>query len=470
MNTHGLEIAIIGIAGRFPGANDLNAFWQNLKQGIESIVTYSDAELQQQGVEAALLAHPQYVKAGAPLADIDAFDADFFGFNPREAEILDPQHRLFLECAWQALEHAGYDSQHYAGAIGVYGGAAMNGYLLNLYSNAAIRESVSPYQIFLASDKDFLTTRVSYKLNLNGPSLDIQTACSTSLVAVHVACQSLLGGECDMALAGGVAVSQPVGYLYQEGGIYSADGHCRAFDAAAQGTVAGSGVGIVVLKRLEDALADRDTIHAVIKGSAINNDGAQKVSYTAPSIEAQAKVIRAAHLMADVEPDSIRYIETHGTGTPMGDPIEMAALTQAFRAQTQAQQFCAIGSLKPNIGHLDTAAGIASLIKAVLAIKHQQIPPNLHFQLPNPQIDFANSPFYVNTQLANWQGRRRAGVSSFGIGGTNAHVILEAPLIHHPPHPLIRRNFCSSPPNLQLLWKPPLAISPPISNSTPTST
>jgi acyl transferase domain-containing protein/acyl carrier protein len=428
MNTNGLEVAIIGMAGRFPDASNVDEFWQNLKNGVESVRWLTDEYLQEQGVEQTLLNNPQYVKAGAPLQDIDLFDADFFGFNPREAEILDPQQRLFLECACVALEAAGYDPQTYKGLIGVYGGAGMNGYLFNLYTNPTIRSSVSNYQIFLASDKDFLTTRVSYKLNLAGPSVDVQTACSTSLVAVHLACQSLLSGECDMALAGGVAISKQVGYLYQEGGIYSPDGHCRAFDTKAQGTVAGSGLGIVVLKRLEDALADRDCIHAVIKGSAINNDGGFKVSYTAPSIDAQAKVIRAAALMAEVEPDTISYIEAHGTGTALGDPIEMAALTQVFQASTHRQGFCAIGSLKTNIGHLDTAAGIASLIKTVLALKHKQIPPSLHFEQPNPQIDFDRSPFYVNTTLSAWQTNnlpRRAGVSSFGIGGTNAHVILE---------------------------------------------
>ena len=304
----------------------------------------------------------------------------------------------------------------------------MNGYLFNLYANARIREAISPYELFLASDKDFLTTRVSYKLNLQGPSLDIQTACSSSLVAVHTACQSLLSGECDIALAGGVAVSKQQGYRYQAGGIYSPDGHCRAFDAQAQGTVGGNGVGIVVLKRLEDALKDGDTIDAVIKGSAVNNDGAMKVSYTAPRIDSQAAVIRSAQLMAEVAPDSITYIEAHGTGTALGDPIEIAALTQAFRQETEQPGFCAIGSVKTNIGHLDAAAGIASLIKTVLALKHQQIPPSLHFQQPNPQIDFERSPFYVNTVLTDWPSSpqpRRAGVSSFGIGGTNVHVVLE---------------------------------------------
>jgi len=424
----GLEIAIIGMAGRFPGAGSVEEFWGILQNGKEAIVQLDADTLRRQGVDDALLNDPQYVRAGGVLADVDQFDAAFFGYSPREAELLDPQQRLFLECAWEALETAGYDAESYSGSVGVYGGAGMNGYLFNLYGNARIRESVSPYELFLASDKDFLTTRVSYKLNLQGPSLDIQTACSSSLVAVHTACQSLLSGECDIALAGGVAVSKQQGYRYQEGGIYSPDGHCRAFDAQAQGTVGGNGVGIVVLKRLEDALRDGDTIDAVIKGSAVNNDGAMKVSYTAPRINSQAAVIRAAQIMAEVSPETITYIEAHGTGTALGDPIEIAALTQAFRQDTEQQGFCAIGSVKTNIGHLDAAAGIASLIKTVLALKHRQIPASLHFQQPNPQIDFNHSPFYVNTALTDWpsgDSPRRAGVSSFGIGGTNVHVVLE---------------------------------------------
>ncbi|MEM9161536.1 MAG: beta-ketoacyl synthase N-terminal-like domain-containing protein, partial [Cyanobacteria bacterium P01_F01_bin.4] len=423
----GLEIAIIGMAGRFPGAQSVAEFWQNLQHSVESIVPLEDAQLLAQGVSPDTLADPNYVKVGGVLTDPDQFDAAFFGFSPREAELLDPQQRVFLETAWEALETAGYDTERYKGSIGVYGGAGMNGYLLNLYANPAIRETVSPYELFISNDKDFLTTRVSYKLNLQGPSLDVQTACSSSLVAVHLACQGLLSGECDMALAGGVAISKQLGYRAQTGGIYAADGHCRAFDALAGGTVGGNGVGMVVLKRLEDALADGDTIDAVIKGSAINNDGALKVSYTAPRIDAQAAVIQAALSVAEVPPESIGYIEAHGTGTDLGDPIEVAALTQAF--QTDQSGFCAIGSVKTNIGHLDAAAGIAGLIKTVLALKHRQIPASLHFQQPNPKIDFENSPFYVNTTLADWprkDGSRRAGVSSFGIGGTNAHVILEA--------------------------------------------
>ncbi|MEL6325278.1 MAG: beta-ketoacyl synthase N-terminal-like domain-containing protein, partial [Cyanobacteria bacterium J06626_23] len=422
----GLEIAIIGMAGRFPGARSITEFWQNLQQSVESIVPLDDARLLAQGVTQETLDDPNYIKVGGVLADSDQFDAAFFGFSPREAELLDPQQRLFLETAWQALETAGYASERYDGSVGVYGGAGMNGYLLNLYANPKIRETVSPYELFIANDKDFLSTRVSYKLNLCGPSLDVQTACSSSLVAVHLACQALLSGECDIALAGGVAVSKQLGYRAQAGSIYAADGHCRAFDAQADGTVGGNGVGIVVLKRLEDALRDRDTIDAVVKGSAINNDGALKVSYTAPRIDAQKAVIQTAQAMAEVSPESISYIEAHGTGTKLGDPIEVAALTQAF--DTERTGFCAIGSVKTNIGHLDAAAGIAGLIKTVLALKHRQIPASLHYQTPNPKIDVDNSPFYVNASLADWPvhgAPRRAGVSSFGIGGTNAHVVLE---------------------------------------------
>lgn len=427
---NGSEIAIIGLAGRFPGARTVNDFWNNLQNGVESISFFTDEELLASGIESAVLNDPKFVKARSELDDVELFDAEFFSFNPKESEITDPQHRLFLECAWEALENAGYDSETYKGSIGVYAGSSLSSYLLNVYLDPNLRNSIDPLQIAIAGDKDYLTTRVSYKLNLEGPSYTVQTACSTSLVAVHLACQSLLNGECDMALAGGVSInaSRKAGYFYQEGGIYSPDGHCRAFDAQAQGTVGGEGVGIVVLKRLEDALADGDSINAVIKGSAINNDGSFKVSYTAPRIDSQAKVIKTAQVVAEVEPETITYIEAHGTGTSLGDPIEIAALTQAFGGETSQKGFCAIGSLKTNIGHLGAAAGVAGLIKTVLALKHQQIPPSLHFEKPNAQIDFANSPFYVNTSLSDWQANgtpRRAGVSSFGIGGTNAHVVLE---------------------------------------------
>src|SRR5690242_4219890 len=306
----------------------------------------------------------------------------------------------------------------------------MNSYLFNLYSNRGFIESIDPFQLLISSDKDYLTTRVSYKLGLSGPSIAVQTACSTSLVAVHLACQSLLSGECDMVLAGGVSVTVPQksGYIYQEGSFLSPDGHCRAFDAEARGTVGGDGAGIVVLKRLEDALADRDTIHAVVKGSAVNNDAAMKAGYTAPSVSAQARVIAEAQAMARVSADTISYVETHGTATALGDPVEIAALTKAFRASTKRNGYCAIGSVKTNIGHLDTAAGVAGLIKVVKALGAKKLPPSLHFKRPNPQIDLENSPFYVNTTLVDWEGcslPRRAGISSFGVGGTNVHLILE---------------------------------------------
>jgi acyl transferase domain-containing protein/acyl carrier protein len=430
------EIAIIGMVGRFPGANKVGSFWQNLRSGVESISFFTDEELISAGVDSGLLNNPNYVKANGILENIDLFDASFFGFSPREAEITDPQHRIFLEAVWEALENAGYNSETYSGSIGLFAGVAASSYLLsNLYSNRDLLESVDYYQVLIGNDKDFLPTLVSYKLNLRGPSINIQTACSTSLVAVHLACQSLLNGESDMALAGGISfgVQQKTGYHYQQGGIQSPDGHCRAFDAQAQGTIGGNGLGVVVLKRLEDAIADGDYIHAVIKGSAVNNDGSLKVGYTAPSVDGQREVILEALALAGVDPETVTYVETHGTGTILGDPIEIKALTQAFRKSTNKKGFCAIGSVKANIGHLDTAAGVTGLIKTVLALKHKQIPPSLHFEKPNPQIDFANSPFYVNTQLSEWQTngtRRRAGVSSFGIGGTNAHIILEeAPVI-----------------------------------------
>ena len=424
----GLEIAVIGMAGRFPGATSIREYWSNLVAGKETLSALDEDHLREQGVEESVLNDSNYVKVGGLLSDSDHFDAGFFGFSPREAEILDPQQRLFLECAWEALETAGYDSNRYPHPIGVFGGAGMNGYLLNLYSNPNIRTSTSPYELYVGNDKDFLTTRVSYKLNLRGPSMSIQTACSSSLVAVHTACQALISGECDMALAGGVAVSKQIGYRAQEGGIYSPDGHCRPFDAKANGTVGGNGVGLVVLKRLDDALSDGDSIDAVIKGSAVTNDGAHKVSYTAPQVDSQATVIRNALAIAEVDANTITYIEAHGTGTLMGDPIELAALTQAFRTHTDRRQFCALGSVKSNIGHLDAAAGIAGLIKTILALKHQQIPASMHFENPNPAIDFESSPFVVNARLTDWSALalpRRAGVSSFGIGGTNVHVILE---------------------------------------------
>jgi len=432
------EIAIIGMAGRFPGASDLEEFWRNLRAGVESITFFTDGELAEAGVAPAFLARPDYVKARPFLAGADLFDSSFFGFSPREASLMDPQHRIFLECSWQALEAAGYDAARYPGAIGVFGGSSFSTYLINLFSNPELVELVGLRQALLGNDKDYLATRVSYKLGLRGPSLSVQTACSTALVAVHLACQSLINNECAMALAGGVTIGVPQteGYLYQEEGIASPDGHCRAFDARAQGTIGGDGVGIVVLKRMSEALADGDTIRAVIKGSAINNDGSLKMSYTAPSVQAQAQVVAEALAVAGVRPETVSYVEAHGTGTSLGDPIEIAALTRAFRAGTEERGFCAVGSVKTNVGHLDAAAGIAGLIKTVLALENRELPASLHFEAPNPRIDFAASPFFVNAALREWpdgRGVRRAGVSSMGIGGTNAHLVLEeAP----PPAPL----------------------------------
>ncbi len=424
-------IAIIGMACRFPGAGTPEAFWKNLREGVESITFFKDEELDRAAIAPEELKDPKYVKARATLDAIDQFDARFFDFSPREAEITDPQQRIFLECVWEALESAGHDPSRATGPIGVYAGAGANGYLLyNLSSAGHLVGTINAFQAVIHNKNDHLATRVAYKLDLKGPAVTVQTACSTSLVAVYHACQSLLSHQCDMALAGGVTVTVPqkTGYLYTERGIGSPDGHCRPFDANAQGTVGGSGAGVVVLKRLADAVADGDVIHAVIRGGALNNDGTDKVGYTAPSVAGQADVIGMAHALSGVEPESITYVEAHGTGTPMGDPIEVKALTQAFRAGgAEANAFCGLGSVKSNVGHLDTAAGIAGLIKTSLALKHRELPPSLGFDKPNPEIDFAGSPFYVNAKLQPWEskGPRRAGVSSFGLGGTNAHVVLE---------------------------------------------
>jgi amino acid adenylation domain-containing protein len=421
-------IAVIGLAGRFPGADSCARFWENLAAGREAITFWSAEELRAAGVAPRLLDDPAYVRARGVVEGAERFDAALFGFSPREAEIMDPQHRVLLECAWQALEHAGYDPERYPGLIGVYAGAGSNTYLLfNLFGNRDLVERVGLYQAMLGNEAGFLATRISYELNLKGPSLTVETACSTSLVAVHLAAQSLLNGECDMALAGGVRIAAPrrSGYLYEPGGILSPDGHCRPFDAAAAGCVDGEGAGVVVLKRLADARADGDHVHAVILGSAINNDGTGKVGYTAPSVRGQAEVIAMAQAIADVAPETIGYLEAHGTATPMGDPIEVAALAEVFGS---GEKSCALGSVKSNIGHLDAAAGVAGLLKAILALEHRQIPPTVHFVRPNPRLELDPTPFYVNAALADWpagETPRRAGVSSFGIGGTNAHVVLE---------------------------------------------
>jgi amino acid adenylation domain-containing protein/non-ribosomal peptide synthase protein (TIGR01720 family) len=427
-------IAIVGMAGRFPGASGVEELWSNLRDGIAGVRFFSDEDLAAAGVARETIAQANYVKAAGVVGRAEFFDARYFGMTPREAEITDPQHRVFLECAHEALENAGCDPDSYRGSIGVFAGSSAGTYIDNI-RNSPIGQNLGPLQLLVGNDKDFLPTRVSYKLNLRGPSVNIQTACSTSLVAVHMACQSLLEGACDTALAGGVCIRfpQPSGYLYVEDGIMAPDGHCRTFDADAQGTVPANGAGVVVLKRLSAAIADRDRIYAVIKGSAINNDGSMKLGYTAPSVDGQSQVITKALSAADVDPATVSFVEAHGTGTNLGDPIEITALTKAFRAHTDATEFCAIGSAKSSLGHLDAAAGVTGLIKSALQLHHQQIAPSLHFERPNPKIDFARSPFFVNSQLRNWPiggAPRRALVSSFGIGGTNAHAVLEeAPVL-----------------------------------------
>jgi amino acid adenylation domain-containing protein len=419
------SIAIIGMAGRFPGAGDIESFWANLREGRESIAFFSKEELRESGVSEETLNDPNYVGARGYLEDADKFDATFFGYSAREAEIIDPQQRLLLQCAAETLERAGYDPHRYGGLVGVYAGSSTNGYLSSVQAQHDGMSSV------LGSGQDFLTTRISYKLNLRGPSMNVQTACSTSLVAVHQACRALWDYECDMALAGGVSVTLPLkyGYIYVQEGILSPDGHCRAFDAGANGTVGGNAVAMVMLKRLSEALADGDHIHAVIGGSAINNDGSSKVGYAAPSVEGQAQVIALAQADAQFDPGTIGYVEAHGTGTLLGDPIEVSALARVFGDGRGRLSPCWLGSLKTNVGHLDAAAGVAGLIKAALSLEHKELVPSLNFSKPNPQIDFAAGPFRVNTELRPWESppgtARRAGVSSFGIGGTNVHVVLE---------------------------------------------
>ncbi|HEV7587201.1 MAG TPA: beta-ketoacyl synthase N-terminal-like domain-containing protein [Longimicrobium sp.] len=427
----GPDIAIVGMAGRFPGADTLEEFWALLREGREGITDFSDDELRANGVPAAALADPAYVKRVGVLRDIESFDAAFFGYSPREAEAMEPAHRIFLECAWEALEDAGCDPSRFPGAVGVYAGTGEPSYTQNnVLTRPEVVAALGDFQVNMGSNKDFFATRTAYKLDLRGPAVGVQTGCSTSLVAVHLASQALLNHECDVALAGGASVNVPhrTGYLWQPAGILSQDGHCRAFDARATGTQGGNGAGVVVLKRLQDAVRDGDTVHAVIRGSAVNNDGALKVAFTAPSVAGQAAVIGEALAAADVDPETIRYVEGHGSGTELGDPIEIAALSEAFGSRTAKRGFCAVGSVKASIGHLDAAAGVAGLIKTVLAMENRIVPPTPNFETPNPKIDFARSAFYVSPKPEPWEANgtpRRAGVSSFGIGGTNAHVILE---------------------------------------------
>lgn len=429
------DIAVIGLAGRFPGASTIEEFWRICCEGRETISHFTTEELAEAGIAPSLLANPNYIRSKGILADIDLFDAEFFGLSVHDATLLDPQQRLFLQCAWEVLQDAGYaPSKEKASRVGVFASTGISHYLINnILKNAQVAATLDEYQALLGNDKDFLATRVSYLLNLSGPSVNIQTGCSSSLVCIHYAMQSLLNGECDMAIAGGVSITIPQeqGYFYRKEMIGSADGHCYAFDKRAQGTVKSNGVGLVALKPLSDALEDNDAIYAVIRGSSVNNDGAQKVGFTAPNAAQQAQVIKEAVHMAEVDINAIAYIETHGTGTLLGDPIEVAALKQAFAsAHDRHNQQCALASLKTNIGHLDVAAGVAGFIKVCLALYHGTIPASLNFSELNSKISLEGTPFYINTSLRDWpEGAVRcAGVSSFGVGGTNAHVVLqEAP-------------------------------------------
>jgi acyl transferase domain-containing protein len=426
---YGNDIAVVGMSCRLPGARNVDEYWTNLCAGAMSLSRVSQDELLAAGLSPELLRDPSFVPVQGVMPDAYAFDAAFFGVNPREAQVIDPQQRVFLECASAALEQAACDPQRFRGAIGVYGGCGATFHLNRVLEHPDVVATVGEQMVRWGNSTDFLTTRVSYKLGLRGPSVAVQTACSTSLVAIHLACQSLLNRECDLALAGGVTVvpERLKGYHFQPDGILSRDGRCRTFDAHASGTVFASGAGVVALKRMDDAVRDGDAVHAVIKGSAINNDGGSKIGYTAPSAIGQAAAITEALAVADVDPSTIGYVETHGTATPLGDPIEIAALKEAFGA-VDHRNGCALGAVKTNIGHVDCAAGVAGFIKAVLALEHGVVPPTLHFETANPALGLADSPFFVNSAMRQWPRTttpRRAGVSAFGIGGTNAHVVLE---------------------------------------------
>jgi phthiocerol/phenolphthiocerol synthesis type-I polyketide synthase E len=439
MNSNTDKIAVIGMACRFPGAKNLNEYWNNLVEGKDTITHFRDEELSKFEINyEELKKNPDYIKARGILEDIDKFDAGFFEMTPKEAAGTDPQQRVWLEIAWEAFENAGCDPFNYPGAIGVFAGGYLNTYLLNNILRDPVKlenyirlRTTESFQIMTGNDVAYIPTKTAYKFNLKGPAINIQTACSTSLVAISQACQSLFSFESDLCLAGGICIVTPQesGYIYQEGAIPSPDGKCRPFDAKAKGSVFSNGVGIVILKRLEDAIRDHDNIYSLVSGWAVNNDGSNKVSYTAPSIEGQAEVIMMAQAFAGISPEEISYIEAHGTATQLGDPIELAALTKAFSSKTERKQFCGIGSVKSNIGHTDAAAGVASFIKACLATYYKMLPATLHFNEPNPHFDFEKSPFYVQDKLKKWNEDKPLimGVSSFGIGGTNAHVILEEP-------------------------------------------
>jgi len=452
MSTDLSGVAIIGMAASLPGAPDLDRFWKNLLQGRDSITRWESPE------QAA-----DFVRARSILPDADHFDAAFFNISPREAELIDPQQRLFLECCWRAFEDAGYDP-FACSNTGVFGGASFNTYFVSQQcSQAGFAQKyaqgyqVENYPVLLGTNADFLATRVSYKLNLQGPSFTLASGCSTSLLAIWQACQSLLNYHCDYALAGGVSVTFPQnrGYQYQEGGMVSPDGHCRPFDSESKGTVFGDGVAVVALKRVEEAIAAGDHIYAVIRGSGINNDGARKVGFTAPAVDGQARAVSLALADAGVPARSIGYVETHGTATPLGDPIEIAALTKAFRAGTDDTAFCALGTAKANIGHLDVAAGAVGLIKTALSLHHKSLPPLVHFKSPNQNLHLSESPFYVNRDSTTWESNgspRRAGVSAFGVGGTNVHLILEEAPSREAAEPEAAKplTFCPFPPRVTL--------------------
>jgi amino acid adenylation domain-containing protein len=440
------DVAIIGMSGRFPGAYDVDELWANLCQGKETVTFFTKDQLGP-GLDPEITENPNYVFARGIIPDGDKFDAEFFGINPAEAKIVDPQQRVFLELAWTALENAGYAPESYPDMIGVYAGMGNNYYYaLNSATHPDLLRMVGPFPVMVGNEKDHIATRVAHKLNLTGPAVSVHTACSTALTAIDNAYFSLITHQCDLALAGGISLQTPQysGQLAEEGGVFAKDGHCRPFDAAADGTMFSDSAGIVVMKRLDEAIRDRDTIYAIIKSTALNNDGSDKVSYLAPSVNGQKKVVALALARAGVSADTIGYIEAHGTATPIGDPIEVEALTQVFRRDTQRKQFCGIGSIKSNLGHPTIAAGVTGVIKAALALKHEQIPPTIHYEKPNPKIDFESSPFYVVSKLTPWprsEHARRAGVSSFGFGGTNGHAILEEPPPERIPAPSRARQL-----------------------------
>ena len=444
-----MPLRVIGMTGRFPGATNLDQLWRNLCNSVESISFFSPEELGP-GIDEQLRHDPDYIRARGLIEGADLFDAAFFGINPLEAKVMDPQQRVFLELAQQALENAGYDPERYKGRIGVFAGIGDNHYYTtNLLTHPDLLAMAGKLAVEYGNQKDYIALRAAYLLDLRGPAVSMNTACSTTLLTVDQAYRSLLDYECDIALSGGIDITVPQksGFLYQEGGTFAKDGHCRPFDADATGTMFCDGAGVVVLKRLADALADGDTIYAVIRGTGKNNNGARPASFLAPSVEGQAEVIALAQANADVPVETIGYIEAHGTGTPVGDPIEFEALRKVFESKTDKKQFCYLGSIKGNIGHPTNAAGVAGLIKAALVLHQEQIPPTLHFKKPNPKIDFASSPFMMADKLIPFprgEQVRRAAVSSFGFGGTNVHVILEEAPAPKPGALRGRCSFCHS--------------------------